>query len=271
MTQIITCLTAEYIIQAADMRLAYRNGRRDEKEIKMIGYHYGSTVTFTGLAKQGSTTTAKWLLSVLESSPRFEVALSRIQAMAPQYVRKFQCRPDERRLAFVAATYVPDQEGPLNIPVLFLVSNFHDKNCQPMAAAVSTFGRLHHVFDIRRPIEFHWAGQDLSEKSQRTLLRRLNESIRRASGRPNANTLAKLLVQGIRLTAEREGSVGRDVLVTIIPNQSIPALARSGTELLYFGQNRRDPESLTPHLVLPRVAISDIRTFNHCTMPIPGT
>ena len=65
-------------------------------------------------------------------------------------------------------------------------------------------------------------------------MRFLKGALRRAPKRPHPHTLAKLLVEGIRKTAGEEGSVGRNILVTIIPNRSIPALAGAGTELFYI-------------------------------------
>lgn len=243
MTQIMTCLTAGHIIQAVDTRLSYTDGRRDDKAIKMLAFRYGATFSYTGIARCGGHKTDEWLRRIMTSSGTFEEVLSRIQRDAPNLVRF--APPKYRHLAVVAASFIPSQDGPLYIPVLFVISNFHDIRCEQTAKAERSFGRLHHVFDVQKPVEFHWAGQDLSKKTNLTLARYLKQAIRRVSGRPTPHTLAKILVQGIRRTAEEEGSVGRNVLVTIVPNRSIPALAPTGTELLYFGSGR----SLTPHLI----------------------
>ena len=155
MTQIITCLTNEYIIQAADTRLSYADGKRDEKGIKMLGFHYGATFAFTGIAKYGEKRTDRWLLKLMESSNTFEEALMHIHRDAPAYIRGIPAT--DSRLAIVAATFIRSDDSPLHVPVLFVISNFHDRECRQMAKASPGFGRLDHVFDMHSPVEFPWA------------------------------------------------------------------------------------------------------------------
>lgn len=253
MTQILSCLTADYIIQASDMRLSdVQSDWVKEKSMKMVCYKNSAVISFTGAAVLGTTRTDEWIVDVLQNSPDLDQTLANLKERAGRYVRANPLT--NRRLAFVVATFA-HQGHAFAIPTLHVVSNFHDHQCRPLATPTSEFNILTHSMDMSRSIEFHWAGAHLSKNVQDLLWGNIKQSIEKSphpNGKPQLSSIASNLVNAIRRTSHEEasgGTVGEDVVVSILPNRSIPALRDTPVELQYYGRNSADPESLVPHMV----------------------
>lgn len=253
MTQIITCRTHDYIIQAADMRLSdLKANWRQEKSIKMVCFHNMAVFSFTGAAVLGTTPTNEWMVDVLRASEDLKSAIENLKTRATAYIRANP--PNNKRLAFVVASF-PPRPNAISSPTLHVISNWHGLGCAPLAEAQPTFSVQSCALDPSRNIDFHTIGMPLSPKTKDILWQNVRESIAKSdhpTGKPNVLSLANHLVNAIRRTAHEspEGTVGEDVIVLVEPNRSIPALGGTESQLLYFARNSDDPEELLPHLIL---------------------
>lgn len=253
MTQIITCLTADYIIQAVDMRLSdTKLDWKKEKSLKTVCFKYSTIFSFTGAAVLGTTRTDEWMVDVLRESHNLEAAINNLKIRAGNYIRANPI--SNKRLAFVAASFIGTPQY-VAVPTLHVISNFHDLECIPLPEAKPNFDVQRCSMNMSRAIEFHWAGAPFSQKNRDVLWGNIKQSIRNS---PNLNKKPQLisiisnLVNAIRRTScedTSEGTVGQDVVITVMPNRAIPALRDKPTELFYYARDKSDPEELMPHMI----------------------
>lgn len=265
MTQIITCRTHDYIIQAADMRLSdLETNWRQEKAIKMVCFRNMAVFSFTGAALLGTTRTDEWMVDVLRDSVDFHSAIENLKTRATNYIRANP--PNNKRLAFVAASFLPGPDR-FFVPMLHVVSNWHDLGCVPLPDAQRPFSVQSCPLHASRSIDFHCIGRPLSQRTQDILWQNIKESGRKSGhpvGKPHYLSIASHLVNAIRRTAHEEpdGTVGEDVIAIVEPNRSIPALREDPSRLLYFARNSDDPEELVPHLVTRAGPFREIEVVN---------
>lgn len=252
MTQIITCLTADYIIHAVDMKLSdAQSDWAKEKTLKTVCFKCSSVISFTGAALLGAKTrTDKWMVDVLRESSDLDNAIDNLRTRTSDYIRANPT--NNKRLAFVAASFI-DKAAHLAVPTLHIVSNFHNLGCIPLPKAKTNFDVQQCTMDMSRNIEFHWVGATFSKRNKDILWRNIKQSIEKSphpAKKPHYLSIASNLLNAIRRTSHEDTSVGQDVVITVMPNRSIPALRDKSTEFLYYPSDKTDPEEFLPHMIL---------------------
>jgi hypothetical protein len=128
MTLILSMLRPSYVVQVADRRLTYADGRvADDNSIKSVFFSNQLVFSFTGLAALNGIKTDIWLVNELSSLPTssIEAAAEHIAIRATELFLKLRIPRSLKRLAFVATGF-SDFPGAPPFPVFIQISNFHD-------------------------------------------------------------------------------------------------------------------------------------------------
>jgi len=235
MTLVLSLVTHDHLIQASDRRFVSLNGKKviptNDYKNKAVCWRGRMAFAFTGLAELGpERRTDRWLANAIweaasDGNTDHRVMLQRLTDASTTEFAKPRIRriPSElRRHAFVVvgwARFVPEAD---TAPYTAYVSNFHVKGKSGIRSLASA-----------RP-EFEWFLQRLAP-DQHGLLETLNGvSPRRLSQliehladvhttRGEPGPLIDVMVDAVRKESKFNQSVGRGVLINVLPRSSLGA------------------------------------------------
>lgn len=270
MTLILSCATREYVVQVADRRLTWPDGRQKDNATKVVFYNGRIAFGYTGRAYVGSRekleeTTAWWLTDVLTASSQrpLKDTLEYLQEQATEKFRRLRCPTDNKCLTVVGIGWGTLHSEPSLIPLLCMVTN-----CQNAQGEVFSPRDTFQIFcrflrnDDPHQFLFWPAGRSLPEADHR----RLRQEIERRARRPrpvSPLTLTHLLALGVRRVAAHDKAVGHSLLAVSIPRQAVmsfrqtgifqmiratPAMPRKVPSFLYIPAGSSDGTAYAPYI-----------------------
>lgn len=269
MTLILTLLSEQWIIQASDRRLTDALGRVvEDHSNKALFWCSNHVIAYTGLAHIGARPALAWLSEQLSKGGAYEPRLAQVAASADRALAPLALRPHLKRVAFIIAGFVRiNDDGELR-PLLTIVSNYYDRLGNRYPNAQAKFD-VHHEACPPNSFLFHTTGP-LPKTFEEPLRRAVLKSAQRA---PSPFPVARLLVHLVDRVAQRERSVGKNIMCTILPRPSgepnqqfsiTSGLVPLVTELRRDGEYFRTPRGwdATPHYIY--------RAYDATQMPYHG-
>jgi hypothetical protein len=226
MTLILTCLIRDAVVQVSDRRLVYRDGSlADDFSNKATVYCGHITFAYAGLAQlgrpapDGQPHTDWWLMETLGPQQRRpREAFADVAREAAVEVARLGVSGDIRRTAFVGAGWAKDRGTEAYRPLLVTISNYTD-----VAGAVGPTTGDFRVTVAQLPKErlFWWTciGQRLTDNEKIETNRLVKRVVKHRKG-PAA--LALVFASTVRKVASRNVSVGRNLMISIMPIQDVP-------------------------------------------------
>lgn len=236
---ILTLLCERYIVQAADRRVTYSDGRAGEVMNKIVVIANAGTAAYTGLAfVDGRNPTDMLLLdSIARSFKNRTNAIERLAHQATRAVRMNHALPSSEtqratiaRTSFVLGVYERPGESPG--PTLIVVSNAQADFSEawlPMASKKfhAMVGTVPHG-----SARLHVAGQPLPPVVRKRLTRQTRDLIHRGVG-PEA--AARLLARAIQDVSSANPSVGSNVTCVLVRNVPAPEPGPEGLAINVMG------------------------------------
>ena len=227
MTLILSCLTANYAIQVSDRRLTLQDGLLyDDDSNKTILVNGNIVFGYTGLAffDNGKTRTDEWFLNVLSEAYKAHPNVSLtttaefIANRATEEVSRINATPDRKRLAFVGVGWgkLVGQEDLK--PIYVIISNFHNSDGRQLPQTQPEFSVSVFTPPDNLPVMLVPTGQLLNSELRKRVLRLLNKC---AEKELSPKTIARILVATARNVASSNPLVGRNLLVSSIPKESV--------------------------------------------------
>ncbi len=108
MTQILSLISHQFVVQASDRRVTFVPcGRIAEDDHNKAIFQCGHMAwAFTGVARIGATRTAEWLSDTVTHSASLQHSIERLRAGASSKLRAYP--PAIRRLAFVGVGFAAE-------------------------------------------------------------------------------------------------------------------------------------------------------------------
>ena len=273
MTQILTCLTPDYVVQVADRRLTLATGEAvDDEACKAVIYSSDAVIGYTGLANvkpppKGQTDL--WLVDVLSRAAGLGPAIALLQEEATHQFKKIvHVARQRKQQSFVVAGW--RGEASSRQPFATTVSNAENPNGTWRSWPSSEF-------DVRdyplgsQSLALRVSGQPLPREGRRFLMRTLRKCLAK---RDPAEPLVNALLQAMRAVARSNPRVGAGALATVLPREALGAkgftmpggLTIGGTSTslpqpraYYIPSNANTRELYAPHYVSPGLSLADVR------------
>jgi hypothetical protein len=231
MTLILSLATPWYVIQVADRRLVWSDTWRiaDDAANKVVQFCNQMAFSYTGLAELGGRKTDVWLTEQLVtlSSKDPDVVLKHIADRATEAVRKIPYPTRKKFHAFVGIGWTTEPSKPCR-PLICEVTNFRspDPEAKMLTEAQDRFVVCQSEFPADSAGVLA-TGAELSAAASNHIKR-----LTRACGdRQLANpaTYLRIMVETIRLAADGNRKVGKDLLAVFLPRET----AASGPMVSY--------------------------------------
>jgi hypothetical protein len=229
---ILTLLCDRFIVQAADRRVTYGDGRVSEVMNKTVIVAGAGTAAYTGLAfVDGRNPTDLMLIdSLARSFKNRQNALERLAHDAERAIRLNRSLPKDvtersrlARTSFVLGFF--KNPGSSGGPSLAVVSNAQGDFTEAWRETASKrFGAVAGDLPLGQTF-LHVAGQPLPASLRARLVRQSREVIRRGNG-PEA--AARLLARAIQDVSSTNPGVGSNVTCILVRNMSEPLPSASG-------------------------------------------
>src|SRR5581483_5566939 len=205
-TQILTCLTPDYIMQASDRRLTRTTNRRvevfEDHSNKALIYRNHFAFAYTGRARLVLTSAIDWAAQRLSESKNLDGAISHLKDRATDLMNNFYSshRPYEKMLAFVGAGFAEVQvNGRWNLrPTYIVISNFREQNGTWLEKPRKEFSIAVEPLAERRAFELLVAGQQLTRERREKLNKIIMRCLRHKEG---PETIGRFLAREIQATA----------------------------------------------------------------------
>lgn len=226
MTLILSCLTSKYAIQVSDRRLTLTNGEiYDEQSNKAILVNGHMIFGYTGLAYiDNGIRSDEWFLNSLvesyKNNPKSSLTSTAefIAQKASKTMSRLKISPENKRLAWVGIGWAKLTGTTQLLPTYLCISNMHDDRGKPLKQACSKFSVLPFTPLDDTPVMLIPNGQSI----QHDLASRLKRLLRKCVERDlNPTTLARVLVGAVRKVASNNVYVGKNLLVSAIPKDSV--------------------------------------------------
>jgi hypothetical protein len=288
-TLVLSFGASDFIVQVSDRRLtAVSSSGTSHIDNVNKGILVGNRVCFayTGLAYIDGKSTDRYLADILlkNTVKDFEPWAEHIAENATQSFNKIHYARVYKRHAFIGIGWIQNYGEARLYPFLIRISNFFrvgDINGRAEAddaftVHVSVFGRVN-----KRPWGWIATGAHLQEYERKWLVKRLNGCAEKQVG---PYPVARLFIETIRRVARRDTTVGKDLLITVIPreaaeqtivspnqNQTIQGLSfkdmesaihdRTVTSFWYLSAESDDLRPFAPTVVWPEFgfSIADIK------------
>lgn len=279
MTQLISVITREYALLAADRRLTYGAGPRlgevfDDDTCKLVSLCGVCGIAYSGLAHIDGRPTHEWIAHVLaEANCRDPATVVRVLSeQATLALRKVSAKL--RRQIFLMSGWAQFDKPPGFRSHFCVLSNALDESGSALAEPRDHFTQ--NLRALRDEEEFLWGsfGQPLCHERAAVLERNLRRLISREIGPREA---LRLLVDEVvhTSTTEKVGSVGSKVLGYCIPKQAAESAVKTGNFMLlaqhpnettasfaYFDPLYDELRQFGPTVVCGENAVTDIATEN---------
>lgn len=231
MTQIISVISKEYVLLAADRRLTFADGPRrgqvaEDNECKLVSLCHVWGIGYSGLARLEGRPTHRWIATTLAAAKVCDPdqASETLLIQAPKAVARFA--PHLRSLTFVLGGWARFDESSLLCPHFCVVSNALDDAGRLLDQPASEFRR--HLLFLRPEanVAVLVIGEPLAPDRQSNLKRNLVQLVTRAVSPAEA---VRLLVKEIEHTHQHgRGTVGGRVLTFCVPRLSAERHAQTG-------------------------------------------
>ena len=248
MTLVITLMTPDCVVQAADRRLTTPTGSLyDDDRNKVVAYHDRGALSYTGLAhvdRSQTLATDKWLVQTL--GPPMSLPIPSLADAATNQLRNH--RLTSNALGFALGAF----SGPRRalVPHLGFIANFDPFAARPTVSSPFRYYGRH--LRPEEPFLFSEIGCRMTPDESRSLVKDLIPMV--ANG-ASGNSLMGRLMHQIRLVASRDPRVGRGVLACYVP-RPVPGTS-SGTLFEYLPADSGQCTDYGPHWVTPSAAFTD--------------
>ena len=227
MTLVLNCMTQDFVVQVSDRRLTFRDGSlADDRANKVVVYCGHFIIGYTGLAELGdasgpggSSGTDWWIANELGNAPpQPQEGFEHLAAAASLAVARLGVRGDTRMTSIGAIGWArQSRQDDRLVPILIVISNYEDARSRrrPTEDAFTIAAK---PLPSDQPYYLSWLGQPPTPDEAK----RINRLVRRAvPAGPNA--VVGVLADGIRGVANRNRTVGRDLMATFMPKSAIEA------------------------------------------------
>lgn len=244
MTLILTCLTNDYIVQAADRRLTQPDGTLTSDDAnKAVFWCFRAAVAYTGPAKIEGEPTAEWIGKCMAEAnvPGIERTMKYIAERAEKYFR--DNKDKTRKFAVVAAGWakVPDELR----PYIYVASNFMTDAWTWKASPSDRMSLNWKVMPKASTHMIFAVGQTLATPEDGRLRAGVNRAV--ARGAP-PTVVAKLLGDTIQSVAAgndfRAKRVGKALIIHLVPRKAV----ESNSSFLLYGLT---PDAHSFHYISP--------------------
>lgn len=221
MTLILTALSHNYIVQAADRRLTYPDGSLyDDDTNKAIFYCGRVAVAYTGLAlMKEDQPTAEWIGMHMKDELGAERAMNRVAKETEDYLRTIN-RPD-KRLAIVATGWATNKGIQPPLPFICVGSNFMTDSWSWKSTADDMMTVRYQFLERDKLIAVFVAGQALTPDEQRWLERGLRQAINDGSSRAMVDLLSTTIQSVAGGKDSRAQRVGKGMIIHLLTKASI--------------------------------------------------
>lgn len=232
MTQIISCITKDYVIQVSDRRLVYVNADNsahvaDDEANKAVLFCNRAVFGYTGLAQLEGKRTDYWIVSTITGHESYSDACNALAENATACFARFgpEIRQEWREHAFVSVGWTTSVEEPVELrPIVVLVSNTvpsnHNPNEQesPNEVIVGKFTVRYGLLPRKETLYLYIAGQPLEHQSEVELKRTLRKVIRKQC---DPKAIALVIAYAMRECARNNPMVGSNLMVSCIPKAAV--------------------------------------------------
>lgn len=269
MTMVLCAGNHDFMVQVSDRRLidAVTAKTVTDDAIKAVAYCNFMAVAYTGLARLEGQRTDAWIAEQLKavSNPAPGTVASKLRESA---TAAFSSHGSRYSHAFMGIGWAPLGEGDELHPFVARVSNFHDKEGNRLSGPRRSFvARISYsTFSERFCVAS--VGQTLDNSKLKMLIRTIRRGLARGMGQQGT---MRLLADSIRDVANREASVGKNLLAACYPvgavdqNELMPSVVIKGEpreDEVSFHDLRHGAAPSTlyrPHIVGPGYGISNLR------------
>lgn len=228
MTLILSCLTDRYAIQVSDRRLTLQDGSvYDDDSNKAILVNGRIAFGYTGLAflDNGRIRTDDWFLDALIDSHKANPKASPMDTfkfvaeLATQALSNIDTKPEFKRLAFIGIGWLRSKVRNGFVPIYLTISNCHDSKGRWISRAQPEFSVLIDSPPDNLPVTLKADGQPLGNNELRNRVYRLLNTC--VKGELSPRTMSRILVAAIRHVASSNPLVGKNLIVSSIPKESV--------------------------------------------------
>jgi hypothetical protein len=251
MTLLLSCLTPAFVITVSDRRLTRAGTLFDDERNKAVSWCHNVTLSFTGLAyldQRLKERTDHWIAQTLRGQSDVNIA-GRVLAKAAQEKLRLLSFAD-KRLAIMMAGFLGSQPRPT--PFGALISNFHDSSGQQLSVAQPNFVWSTPFGPLDRYL-LHSAGVPLASAETEYLNAAIRYLVNSGAG---PDRVARAMVQIVRRVADRSALVGRSLMITSVPLESLGSGLMTtnrrgwpdlqGASFFYVPVDRDDPVAFGP-------------------------
>ncbi len=229
MTMILNIASPEFVAQVSDRRLtSVANGKislHDDNANKQTVFCNQMTFAYTGLANIEGKRTDIWLSETIAPYSNLEDAKNAIKDKATEaFSRMKQLSPEIKRHAFVSVGWTRSSGSRVVRGIKYRISNCHDDSGKVVPRARSKF----HVGEIICEPDKYGVVETGNRMNQPEMLK-LKCEIDRLAVNLQPGPVLRLFVEAIRAVAERDATVGRNLLAVVIPKAA--AFAENTTML----------------------------------------
>jgi hypothetical protein len=227
MTLILGCLTHDYAVQVSDRRITLWPNYKlvDDERNKAVQFHNCFSFSFTGLGVLDGLPTAEWIIKLGIKSPSSLSSLNDFVKMvkdeATKSIASINAPTNVKRLAFTGVGFATFNIGDKQqtLPAQLVISNAWDySNKIPFDEAQDSFKTGAYILPLQRKFMLTFPmGANLSSKE----IHLLNRLIRRAIDKTSPFGIAEILCRAIRQIADRDKTVGKSLMVNILPRVAV--------------------------------------------------
>ncbi len=260
MTMILTCLAKDYIVQASDRRLTEAVGKKvrvvEDHSNKALIYSNHFVFAYTGLARLPFTSAIDWAAQQLSEKENLQDAVLHLGNRASDLMNsnlfrnRYSRFPAQvKRLAFVGAGFgiVVLEDGTASRrPLRLVISNFFsiEDGGTWLLQPRNEFSVASHWLPEGRDFELFVSGQQLPKDRQTQFTDILKRWFKRKVG---PETMGRLLTREIQAAAEKNPSVGKNIMCTFVPREYVDSVRyQFGAVLLKSPVISNEPQVLEP-------------------------
>ena len=225
MTLILSCVTDEYVIQASDRRLTDEKGRIfEDKENKVVDWSGQILFGYTGLARVIKKPMDCWLAEALLNDAKSQYVtiteiLDKVTRKATATFKFLKVDRKWKRMTIAGVGWVQYFEDNRIKPIICFISNCIDDNGMDMPAPKAEFTHTAFELDIGgNGFYLMPTGQFIGKECSLALKRNIEKCLKNDVG---PEPVGRLLVEAIRDVAKSNSTVGKNVLVSCIPKESL--------------------------------------------------
>jgi hypothetical protein len=277
MTQIISVMTADYVLLASDRRLTLGEGPRigevyDDDTCKLVSLCGTTGIGYTGVGRIKGTPTHEWIAKILadagcrDAAGACRIILDRAPAALSNVPRSV------RRHTFLLAGWAHFGTPATLRSYHCLVTNTHDLSGQVAPEPLDSFHAFLRVLGEEEESYGHLLGEPLGIERAQNLRRNIRRLVERQLG---PQETLRLLVDEVIHTSDISPTVGSKILGFCIPKESARARFETGQLMMlatqpnsrvatftYFEKGLNELQQYGPTTVCGEFAVTDVKTQN---------